>query len=132
METDSDAGGINDLFSNYGGGETETCESAADGTKGRRREGGEEEGEERRCRWMLARRRWHAVAGTPTCQVVGFTPEPWGFSVKRPSQLEGPYSWLQSGSHCLNHRRGGAKLDEWGGEQQVFPGSGANMEEKAE
>lgn len=97
---------INDLFSNSECGETETCESEADGTKGPRM---------RRCD---AGGCWHAVAGTLTCQVVGFTPEPWGFSVKRPSQLEGPYSWLQSGSHCLNQWRGGPMLDEWKGNKR--------------
>lgn len=50
---------------------------------------------------------WHPLAGTLACQVVGFTLEPLGFAVKRLSRLEGPYSWLQPGSHCLGHWRGG-------------------------
>ena len=60
-----------------------------------------------RMRSCAAGARWHAGAGTLACQVVGFSLEPWGFSVKRASQLEGPHSWLQPGSHCLKQGRGG-------------------------
>lgn len=83
---------------------------------------------------------WHPVVGTLTCQVVGFTLEPLGFVVKRPSQLESPYSWLQPGSHCLSRWRGGT-LHEWKGnktgrkrrpqgEQQVVPRRRANVKKK--
>lgn len=83
---------------------------------------------------------WHPVVGTLTCQVVGFTLEPLGFVVKRPSQLESPYSWLQPGSHCLSRWRGGT-LHEWKGnktgrkrrpqgEQQVAPRRRANVKKK--
>ena len=47
------------------------------------------------------------LAGMLACQVVGFTLEPLGFAVKRLSRLEGPGGWLQPGSHCLGHWRGG-------------------------
>lgn len=47
------------------------------------------------------------LAGTLACQVVGFTLEPLGFAVKRPSWLEGPGGWRQSWSHCLGRWREG-------------------------
>lgn len=50
---------------------------------------------------------WHPFAGTLACQVVGFTLEPLGFALKRLRWLEGSYSWLQSGSHCVGHWREG-------------------------
>lgn len=47
------------------------------------------------------------LAGMLPCQVVGFTLEPLGFAVKRLSRLDGPRGWLQPGSYCLGHWRGG-------------------------
>lgn len=34
------------------------------------------------------------LVGMLACQVVGFTLEPLGFAMKRPSKLEGPHGWL--------------------------------------
>lgn len=83
------------------------------------------------------------LAGTLACQVVGFNLEPLGFAEKKLSGLKGPRGWLQPRSHCLGCGRR-ETLNEWrenkrkterrrkqrrrpDGEQQVFPGSRANM-----
>lgn len=70
---------------------------------------------------------WHPLAGTLACQVVGFTLEPLGFAVKRLSRLEGPYSWLQPGSHCLGHWRGG-NAGWMAGKQEEDRGGGGQRE----
>lgn len=75
--------------------------------------------------WSNAGGHWHPFAGTPACQVVGFTLEPLGFALKRLRWLEGSYSWLQSGSHCLGHWREGkagwmeGKQEEYGEEEEA-------------
>lgn len=75
---------------------------------------------------------WHPFAGTPACQVVGFTLEPLGFALKRLRRLEGPYSWLQPGSHCLGHWREGnagwmqGKQEEDGEEEEEARGRAAS------
>lgn len=81
------------------------------------------------------------LAGTLRCQVVGFTLEPMGFSVKRFSWLEGTGGWrlprfplsgrVESAKCWKNGRRGregGKERPE--GEQQVVPGSGAKFWKK--